>query len=304
MGGRAGVLALGVALAAVVAALAWRGSSGDAAPTPDVHASEEAGSIAALEARVAANPDDGTAWQALGFARYAEHRYDAAAQAYARAAALDPSNAVLFSALGEARVMASARDPMPPAALDAFRTALARDPKDPRARYFLAVKRDLDGEHAGAVADWLALLRDTPPGAPWEGDLKRTISQVGKINAIDTAPRIAAAEAAQKAAFPEAMAAPALTAGQGIPGPSQEQLQAASGMTPGQQREMAEGMVASLEAKLRANPSNVDGWVMLMRSRQTLGQTERARKALADAKAANPSAAARLDAEAGVLGLR
>ena len=43
---------------------------------------------------------------------------------------------------------------------------------------------------------------------------------------------------------------------------------------------------------------------MLMRSRQTLGQTDRARKALTDAKAANPGAAARLDQEAGVLGLR
>ena len=75
-------------------------------------------------------------------------------------------------------------------------------------------------------------------------------------------------------------------------------------MTPGQQRDMAEGMVASLEAKLKANPSNLDGWAMLMRSRATLGQTDLAKKALADAKAANPGAAQRLDAEAGVLGLR
>jgi cytochrome c-type biogenesis protein CcmH len=300
------VLALGVALAAVVAAVAWRGTSNKAAPEPvaSASASGEIGSIAALEARVASNPEDGAAWQALGFARYADQRYDGAAEAYAKAAELDPKNAVLFSALGEARVMASARDPMPLAALEAFRKALALDPKDPRARYFLAVKRDLDGDHAGAVADWLALLRDTPPGAPWEADLKRTIEQVGKINKLDTASRIAAAEAAQKAAFPEAASAPALTAGQGIPGPSQEQLRAASGMTPGQQREMAEGMVARLEGKLKADPSNVEGWVMLMRSRQSLGQTERARKALADAKAANPGAAGRLDQEAGVLGLR
>lgn len=303
-GGRAGVLALGVALAAVVAALAWRGTSHEAAPEPVASANSEPGSIAALEARVASNPEDGTAWQALGFARYAEQRYDGAAEAYAKAAQIDPSSAVLFSALGEARVMASTRDPMPPAALEAFRKALALDPKDPRARYFLAVKRDLDGDHAGAVADWLALLRDTPPGAPWEADLRRTIEQVGKINQLDTAPRIAAAETARKAAFPDAATAPALTAGQGIPGPSQEQLRAASGMTPGQQREMAEGMVARLEGRLKTDPSNVDGWVMLMRSRQTLGQTDRARKALADAKAANPGAAARLDQEAEVLGLK
>lgn len=304
LGGRAGVLALGLALAAVVAALAWRGTSDDSAPDPAAAPAAPPGSIAALEARVASNPEDGAAWQALGFARFGEQRYDGAAEAYARAVALDPNSAVLWSALGEARVMASQRDPMPPAALDAFRKAASLDPKDPRARYFLAVNRDLAGDHRGALADWLALLRDTPPGAPWETDLVRTIEQVGKINRLDTEQRLAAADTARMAAFPEAAAAPGLTAGQVIPGPSQEQLKAASAMTPGQQREMAEGMVASLEAKLKTNPSNIEGWVMLMRSRQSLGQTDRARKALADAKAANPGAAARLEAEAGVLGLR
>lgn len=302
--GRWGILALGVAAAAVVAALAWRGAS-DADPVSPPAAAREPGSLAALEARVAQNPRDGAAWQALGFARFGEQRYDGAAQAYAEATELDPASAVLWSALGEARVMASQRDPMPPAALQALRKAASLDPGDPRARYFLAVNRDLGGDHAGALSDWVALLRDTPPGAPWELDLVRTIEQVGKINRLDIAPQIAAADTARKAASPEtAAAAPGLTGGQAIPGPSQEQLKAASGLTPGQQREMADGMVASLEAKLKANPSNIAGWVMLMRSRQSLGQGDRARRALADAKAANPGAAARLEAEAGLLGIR
>src|SRR5690349_3762020 len=67
---RFGVLVLGLALAAVVAALVWRGQSDDApgaAPSAPVAAD---GSISALEARVAQNPDDGAAWGALGFARY------------------------------------------------------------------------------------------------------------------------------------------------------------------------------------------------------------------------------------------
>ena len=301
--GNWGVLALGLALAAVVAALAWRGVSNEpdapAAPAPAA-----LGSIAALEARVAQNPKDGAAWSALGFARFAEGRYDGAAEAYAKAVERDGSSAVMWSALGEARVMASQRDPMPAAALGAFRKAASLDAKDPRARYFLGVHRDLGGDHRGALNDWLALLRDTPPGAPWEADLVRTIEQVGKINTLDTAPQLAAADAARKAAFPPAAAAPGLTAARSIPGPSQDQLKAASAMTPGQQRAMADAMVASLEAKLTANPSNIEGWVMLMRSRQSLGQTDAARKALADAKAANPGAAPRLEAEAGVLGIR
>ena len=81
---------------------------------------------------------------------------------------------------------------MPPAALEAFRKAAALDPKDPRARYFLAVEKDLAGDHEGALTAWLALLAETPPGAPWEADLERTIEQVGNVaqhrHAADTGP--------------------------------------------------------------------------------------------------------------------
>ena len=67
---------------------------------------------------------------------------------------------------------------------------------------------------------------------------------------------------------------------------------------------MAEGMVARLEAKLQADPTNVDGWIMLIRSRMTLGQPDLARKALATAMAANPEQASRLREQAAALGVR
>ena len=131
----------------------------------------------------------------LGFAQFDQGNYAEAVKAYAHATELSPRDAVLWSSLGEARVMASANDPMPPAALDAFRKAIALDRKDARARYFLAVQKDLQGDHQGAIADWLALLKDTPAGAPWDNDLQRTIEQVGKINKIEVASKIASATA-------------------------------------------------------------------------------------------------------------
>jgi cytochrome c-type biogenesis protein CcmH len=67
---------------------------------------------------------------------------------------------------------------------------------------------------------------------------------------------------------------------------------------------MAEGMVARLEARLKASPRDPDGWIMLMRSRATLGQSDKARQALADAVAANPDKAAILKQQAEVLGIR
>jgi cytochrome c-type biogenesis protein CcmH len=279
--GRSGWIA-GAAVVIAAGAIGYRIYSDRPAPTAD--------------AAAVAAPSDAASWQQLGFTRFGEGNYDEAARAYARATELSPGNAVLWSSLGEARVMASRSDPMPPAALEAFRKAVALDPKDPRARYFLAVQKDLQGDHTGAIADWLALLRDTPAGAPWDGDLRRTIEQVGKINKIEVTKQIAAATAGR----PKEAPAPG---GMAIPGPSQQQLAAASSLPPGAQQAMAEGMVARLAAKLKADPSNVDGWIMLMRSYRTLGRDGEAKAALASALAANPSRADELRTAAATLGV-
>ena len=234
---------------------------------------------------------------ALGRAHYDEGRFADAADAYRKAAAADPGKAANWSALGEAIVMASKAEPMPAEALASFVKALERDPKDARARYFMAVKRDLDGDHAGAIGDWLVLLAATPKGAPWEADLRRTIEQVGKVNRIDVAARLAAVSQPEVAPPPSG----ALAA---IPGPSSEDLRAAAAIPPSEQRQMAEGMVARLEGKLRSNPGNLDGWVMLMRSRMTLDQPDKAAAALSDAIKANPRDEDKLRQQAAVLGLR
>ena len=233
----------------------------------------------------------------LAQARFDQGDYAGAAAAYRGAVTANPGKASAWSALGEALVMASKHDPLPPEALSAFHRALALDAKDPRARYFLGVKQDLDGDHQGAITSWLALLAESPPGAAWEDDLTRTITQVARINHIDVSARLAAMKRPVQAdAGRRALA--------GIPGPSAQDLQAAVSVPPSEQRQMAKGMVARLEAKLQANPRNIDGWVMLMRSRMTLGQDDKASAALAKALAANPADAARLRQEAGVLGVR
>lgn len=249
-----------------------------------------------LKAKAQADPTNPGAWQALGYAYFVAGRFAEAVGAYKSAVDANGSQAVLWSSLGEAQVMASERDPMPAEALVNFRKAVAIDPKDPRARYFLAVKRDLDGDHQGALADWLALLADTPKGAPWEADLRRTIEQVGKINKIDIANRMASVKQPETAGVPLAARA--------IPGPSADDLAAASKIPPSQQQEMVNGMVARLEGRLKADPANVDGWVMLMRSRVTLGQNDKASAALQAAVAANPARAQYLRQQAQILGVK
>lgn len=297
----AGKIALGIGALAAAFAIGFaisREEPGDAAPQAVASTAAMApGSIGALEQEVERSPSNVIAWQALGLAYFNDGRFDDAIRAYEKTTALDGSKAILWSALGEARVMASKTDPMPAAAAENFEKALSLDAKDPRARYFLAVRKDLAGDHADAIADWLGLLEDTPADAPWRGDLVRTIEQVGKINKIDVAQRLAAAENAAPAPMMPAAA-------RGIPGPTAEDLRAASALPPGEQRQMAEGMVSRLEARLKGNPKNVDGWVMLMRSRVTLGEPDKAAQALRDAIAANPGEAGVLREQAEMLGVR
>lgn len=295
---RTNLTILGLAAAALAGAIGYSLWQGGDAPTPVAAPNAAPGdSISALEAAARDSPDSVDAWQALGAAMFDLNRFADAAAAFEKAANLAPRTAVLWSALGEARLMASESDPMPPAALDAFRKAAAIDPKDPRTRYFLAVKRDIDGDHVGAINDWFALLADTPAGAPWEADLRRTIEQVGQIHKIEVASRLSATK-------PRALTAAELpVAARAIPGPSRADMEAASQLPKGQQDAMINGMVAGLEDKLKANPANVDGWIMLMRSRMTLGENAKASAALKDAIAANPTAAARLRAQAELLGV-
>ncbi|MET1110693.1 MAG: tetratricopeptide repeat protein [Allosphingosinicella sp.] len=266
------ILIVAAAIALVSAAVAIsRGVSGGSAGGGDVPAAKD--------------------WRIVGWAYAQAGNAEEAASAYRKAAALEPGNAENWSSLGEAMQVASAT--LVPEAADAFRKAIELDPSDPRARYFLAVQKDLGGDPRGAVEAWLAFLKDTPPGAPWEADLRRTIEQTAAKHRIDLAGRMPAAGTTG-------------TATSGIPGPTREQLAAASSLPPAEQAAMVEQMVARLENRLKANPKDEDGWIRLMRSRMALGDSSAAQAALRSGLAAfagNSDAAGRLKSAAAELGV-
>jgi cytochrome c-type biogenesis protein CcmH len=276
---------IALVLAAFVALLAigisvWEGRSDSAAtPSPDAPAApvgDVAAMIGQLEAKLKGDPKNPQGWQMLGWSYFETGRYADAAKAYERAAALAPTNATYWSALGEALVL-SGPGGVTPQAEQAFQKAIANDPKDHRARYFIGVKKDLAGDHKGAVDDWIALLKDTPAGAPWEQPVRELLDKVATANKIDIADRVPPPSAAPPA---DEVATAA------IPGPTREQMQAASSLPPGQQDQMVRGMVDSLAAKLKADPKNADGWIRLMRARMVLGEPAGATQALRDARAA------------------
>ena len=53
---------------------------------------------------------------------------------------------------------------------------LPKIPGAPSARYYEALARFQDGDAAGAVAAWRALLADNPADAPWRGMVEERIA--------------------------------------------------------------------------------------------------------------------------------
>lgn len=137
--------------------------------------------IAALEAKMRRSPGDPTGWRLLGWSYMRAGRYAEAAAAYDRAARLDTTDSDSVSAGGEALTQA-AGGRVTPAAATAFARAMRRDPLDPRARYYLALARDQRGDHAGALADWISLLRSAPPDASWTADVRAMITRIARAD--------------------------------------------------------------------------------------------------------------------------
>ncbi|WP_293883172.1 tetratricopeptide repeat protein [Sphingomonas sp.] len=294
------IVLMGAGLIAVagIGTAVWRAQHKTVPPAPVATATQPdaATMIAQLEAKLKANPKDAEGWRTLGWSFFNTQRFAESATAYKRATQLAPEKAEYWSSLGEALVLAGP-GAVDPDAKVAFETAVKRDPSDPRARYYLAVGKDMASDHNGAIADWLALLAASPSDAPWAADVRKAIVDVGAKNKIEVATRLSAV----KMGLPVAGVPSIATAA--IPGPTPDQMRAASGIPKGQQDAMVDGMLASLAGKLAANPKNVDGWIMLMRSHVTLGQTVKARAAFKSATAANPGDAPRLTAAARELGI-
>jgi cytochrome c-type biogenesis protein CcmH len=275
---------------------AWRSRNSEMPQAPAMTSSGPQGDpqqlIAGLEARLRANPNDADGWRTLGAAFFQMERFAEAASAYQKSVALKPDDGATWSALGEALTLAGPGT-VPPDAQAAFRRALSVDPKDPRARYFLAVANDIAGKHQQAIDGLFGILHDSKSTDPWYGSVREAITRIADKNKIDVAAQLAKLPAAP----------PPSPAAAAIPGPTPEQMRAATGMAPAQQQAMVDSMVLSLANKLAAEPKNPQGWIMLMRSYATLDRKSEARAALAKAKAANPDAAADLDAAAKTLGI-
>jgi cytochrome c-type biogenesis protein CcmH len=239
-----------------------------APPTADSSAVELAQRIETLIRRAEAEPGDTAAWSELGAALVAAGRPADGAGAYATAIKLGASSATLHAVHGEALLLA-AEGAVTPAAKDAFDTALAIDPAEPRARYYLGLGHYQAGRARQALDAWVALEREAPPGAPYLAVLDARITAVAAEAGIDIEtlrrnPPPAAGGAETGAAVDVAA------------------------MSDDEREAMIASMVDRLADRLRDQPDDLDGWRRLARSYEVLGRTADARDAMSQAAGLAP----------------
>jgi cytochrome c-type biogenesis protein CcmH len=215
--------------------------------------------VAKAERQLQANPDDSQGWDVLAPIYLSIGRFDDSVSAYENAIRLDGSTLKRESGLGEALV-AQSKGKIGPEARDAFRKALSIEPKDPRARFYLAMADAQDGKLGEAAAQWEELAGEAPAG-----------SQIGKFAAR------AAADARTRMSGGSISNAPV------APGPDSKDVEAAGQMSPQDRLAMIETMVAGLDKKLRENPHDPEGWKRLIRSYMVLQKDGKAADALARA---------------------
>jgi cytochrome c-type biogenesis protein CcmH len=210
--------------------------------------------VGQVEEHLARNPRDGAGWELIAPVYMRLGRFTDAVEARRKALALNGASAVREADLGEA-LAAAANGVVTAEAKQAFERALAEDGHEPKARYFLGLAAEQDGNSEQAASMWRALLADAPAGAQWAAFVRESLA------------RVSGAPVAE-------------------PGPSASDVAAAASMSDDERREMVRGMVARLADRLRENGDDVEGWLRLVRAYVVLGDRDKAKSAAADARRA------------------
>jgi cytochrome c-type biogenesis protein CcmH len=222
-----------------------------ASRTDDPHGGD--GSVVSMfmkvEAHLREHPEDGRGWEVIAPVYMRLGRYDDAVKARANALRLLGPTAQRLADLGEAMV-AAANNVVTPEAKRYFDDAIRLDPTDVSARFYQGLAAEQAGNRDEARRMWMALLADAPEEARWVEVVRRALARLDQ-------PPVATSPVAQANA------------------------PASDG-----QEQMIRGMVERLAARLRQDGSNVEGWLQLVRSYRVLGDLERMRAAIADARRA------------------
>jgi len=138
-------------------------------------ASEIEAAVAGVEAHLITKPDDGKGWAVIAPVYMRLERYEDAGHAYSEALRLLGEDPFRRAAYGEA-LAAAAGGVVTDKAREAFAKALAEQPGQPQARFYLALASEQDGKTAEAIQAYEALAADAPADAPWLGAVKARLA--------------------------------------------------------------------------------------------------------------------------------
>src|SRR5664279_152512 len=206
--------------------------------------------VAEVETYLENNPKNGRGWELLAPVYLRLGRFDDAIRARRNALEIFGPDAARLGDLGEAIVVAS-NGVVTPEAKGLFERANAAEPEDVMAQYYLGLSAKQEGRRDEALKRWTALVSSAREGAEWLPLVKDAIARIDQKG-----PSVAAASSS-------AAVAPAEHNGSAI-----------------------EAMVERLAERLKKDGSDVSGWVQLVRSYRVLGKADKARIAIADARAA------------------
>jgi cytochrome c-type biogenesis protein CcmH len=219
---------------------------------------------AQLAKKLETSPDSAEGWFLLGRAYVTLGRYQDAVGALRRARDLAPDRPEVANAFAEAWI-AEAGGQVGEEAREALQKALVLDPRNPQARFLLALDRAQQGDLRGAVQGWTDLIAIAPAGATWLPVVHQHLEEAARQAGIDPATVDPSAEARALVAASETGPAAA----------------AAREVSPQQRSKMIQGMVDRLAARLQDNPDDLEGWRRLARAYQVLGEADKARDAQA-----------------------
>lgn len=215
--------------------------------------------IARVEAHLEKNPNDARGYEVIAPVYLRMGRFADAVNARRKAIALAGESAQRQADLGEA-LAALGNGVITADAKAAFERALELDRNDLKALYFIGLAAEQDGDRKKAAAIWLSMLKDAPPGAPWLPMVSEALTRVGGVP-----PKLA--ETKQ-------------------PGPTVEDIAAATQMSEQDRGEMIRGMVARLAERLKEDSGDVAGWQRLLRAYMVLGDRDKAKGAAGEARKA------------------
>ena len=229
-----------------------------------------------LAKRLQTEPDNLQGWMLLSNYHATSGRTTEALTAIKKAHDLAPDNPYVLLQYAEA-LIPTQNGIVSAQASDLFNKALAADPRNPRARYYLALAKAQANNVRGAIQDWVDLISISPPDAPWLTTVRSQIIAASKEFGVD--PRSFEPSAAALAMGPS----PSEPTAQG---PSRQDVEAASQMTTEERQVMIRGMVQRLADRLEGKPDDPEGWRRLANAYRVLGEDAKAAEAEARAKAA------------------